>query len=153
MDTHPRRASDEPGLPPGRRSASPRPCPNTRPRGGRRAAAVVATGSVSGEGLDVLTATVTGTTVLPGPSGAGKSTPANALPGEDRMDTAPVRAADGKGRHTTVHREPPPMPHGDVLIDTPGLRGTARPTGERSGFRRTVTGHRRAMRRFEGRQQ
>jgi ribosome biogenesis GTPase len=30
---------------------------------------------------------------------------------------------DGKGRHTTTHRELMPLPGGGVLIDTPGLRG------------------------------
>ncbi len=84
---------------------------------------IVATSSATGEGLDVLAATVTGTTVLLGPSGAGKSTLANALLGQDRMDTGAVRAADGKGRHTTVHRELLVLPGGGVLIDTPGLRG------------------------------
>ena len=33
-----------------------------------------------------------------------------------------VRARDGKGRHTTVHRELLPLPGGGVLVDTPGLR-------------------------------
>ncbi|MEW2528544.1 ribosome small subunit-dependent GTPase A [Streptomyces sp. NPDC047071] len=84
---------------------------------------IVATSSTTGEGLDVLAATVTGTTVLLGPSGAGKSTLANALLGQDHMVTGSVRAADGKGRHTTVHRELLVLPGGGVLIDTPGLRG------------------------------
>lgn len=83
----------------------------------------VATSATTGEGVDVLAAVATGTTVLVGPSGAGKSTLANALLGEDRMDTGAVRAADGKGRHTTVRRELPTLPGGGALIDTPGLRG------------------------------
>ena len=41
---------------------------------------------------------------LLGPSGAGKSTLLNALLGVDAMATSHVRA-DGKGRHTTTHRE------------------------------------------------
>jgi ribosome biogenesis GTPase / thiamine phosphate phosphatase len=30
--------------------------------------------------------------------------------------------ADGRGRHTTTHRELVPVPGGGVIIDTPGLR-------------------------------
>ncbi|MFI7703910.1 GTPase RsgA [Nonomuraea sp. NPDC049480] len=35
-----------------------------------------------------------------------------------------MRAQDGKGRHTTVHRELVPLPTGGVLIDTPGRPDT-----------------------------
>lgn len=58
-----------------------------------------------------------------GPSGAGKSTLANAMLGAEVFATDTVRAADKKGRHTTVHRELRPLPSGGTLIDTPGLRG------------------------------
>lgn len=61
------------------------------------------------------------TAVLLGPSGAGKSTLLNALTGAARMRTAPLRA-DGKGRHTTTHRQLWRLPNGALLIDTPGLR-------------------------------
>ncbi len=57
-----------------------------------------------------------------GRSGAGKSTLANALHGEVAMEVSNVRR-DGKGRHTTTHRQLIPLPGGAVLIDTPGLRG------------------------------
>ncbi|MFE6974061.1 ribosome small subunit-dependent GTPase A [Streptomyces sp. NPDC057682] len=83
----------------------------------------VVTSAATGAGLDILTALTHGTTVLLGPSGAGKSTLANALLGADVLATGAVRAQDGKGRHTTVHRELLPLPGGGVLIDTPGLRG------------------------------
>ncbi|TXS42507.1 ribosome small subunit-dependent GTPase A [Streptomyces sp. or43] len=83
----------------------------------------VVTSATTGAGLDVLTALAHGTTVLLGPSGAGKSTLANALLGAEVLATGAVRAQDGKGRHTTVHRELLPLPGGGVLIDTPGLRG------------------------------
>jgi ribosome biogenesis GTPase len=33
-----------------------------------------------------------------------------------------LRAGDGKGRHTTTHRELIPLPNGALVIDTPGLR-------------------------------
>jgi ribosome biogenesis GTPase len=59
---------------------------------------------------------------LVGRSGAGKSTLANALLGVEQMAVADVRR-DGKGRHTTTHRELMPLRGGGVLIDTPGLRG------------------------------
>jgi ribosome biogenesis GTPase len=83
---------------------------------------VLVTSSVTGLGLDRLGDVLTGTVVLLGPSGAGKSTLGNALLGADRLATGRVRARDGKGRHTTVHRELLPLPGGGVLIDTPGLR-------------------------------
>ncbi|WP_458683063.1 ribosome small subunit-dependent GTPase A [Prescottella equi] len=84
---------------------------------------ILTTSAATGVGLEQLAATVTGTAVLLGPSGAGKSSLANALLGRERMDTNEVRAVDGKGRHTTVHRELLALPAGGVLIDTPGLRG------------------------------
>ncbi|MEU2231940.1 ribosome small subunit-dependent GTPase A [Streptomyces vietnamensis] len=85
---------------------------------------VLPVSSTTGEGLDVLAATVAGgTTVLLGVSGAGKSTLANALVGEDVMDVQAARDVDGKGRHTTTTRNLFVLPGGGVLIDTPGLRG------------------------------
>lgn len=84
---------------------------------------VVTVSAHTGAGIDELAGRLRGTTVLLGPSGAGKSSLTNALLGDDRMDTNDVRATDGKGRHTTVHRELFPLPGGGVLIDTPGLRG------------------------------
>ncbi|WP_433029170.1 ribosome small subunit-dependent GTPase A [Actinomycetospora sp. CA-053990] len=82
---------------------------------------VLAVSAVTGDGLDDVAKAARGTTVLVGPSGAGKSTLANALLGEDALAVGEVRASDGKGRHTTVHRELVPF-DGGVLVDTPGLR-------------------------------
>lgn len=62
------------------------------------------------------------TAVLLGPSGAGKSTLVNALLGEERQAVGDVRASDRRGRHTTVTRELLGLPHGGLLIDTPGMR-------------------------------
>ena len=62
------------------------------------------------------------TLVVVGPSGAGKSTLVNALAGREVMDTGGQRN-DGRGRHTTTHRELVPLAGGAVLIDTPGIRG------------------------------
>ncbi|WP_106400886.1 ribosome small subunit-dependent GTPase A [Actinocorallia populi] len=83
---------------------------------------VLVTSAVTGQGLDTLTAVLTGTVVLLGPSGAGKSTLGNRLLGEERLATGAVREGDGKGRHTTAWRELLPLPGGGVLLDTPGLR-------------------------------
>jgi len=84
----------------------------------------VAVSAYSGDGLGVLRTLLAAgeTAVLLGPSGAGKSTLVNALLGEDRQATAPVRAGDGRGRHTTVTRELIALPGGALLLDTPGVR-------------------------------
>ena len=65
------------------------------------------------------------TLVLLGASGAGKSTVVNALAGAQLMAVGDTRQVDGKGRHTTSHRELLLLPGGAVVIDTPGLRGVA----------------------------
>lgn len=77
--------------------------------------------AVTGDGLDEVRALATGTSVLLGVSGAGKSTLVNALAGGDVMRTQAIRAADGRGRHTTTHRELVAVP-GGLVIDTPGIR-------------------------------
>ncbi|AQZ60343.1 Probable GTPase related to EngC [[Actinomadura] parvosata subsp. kistnae] len=86
--------------------------------------AVHAVSSQRGEGVSVVREHLEGsrTAVILGPSGAGKSTLVNALAGGEVMETQQVRAADGRGRHTTVHRELIPLPGGGLLIDTPGIR-------------------------------
>jgi ribosome biogenesis GTPase len=85
---------------------------------------VVAVSAVTGDGVDALAALLGPgrTFVLLGPSGAGKSTLVNALAGQDVLTTGDVRG-DGRGRHTTTHRELVTLPDGSLLIDTPGLRG------------------------------
>lgn len=56
-----------------------------------------------------------------GSSGVGKSTLINRLLKEDRLETNGLRN-DGKGRHTTTHREMIFLPCGAIVIDTPGMR-------------------------------
>lgn len=82
---------------------------------------VYAVSAATGEGVDIVRALATGTSVLLGPSGAGKSTLVNALAGDAVMRTQEIRASDGRGRHTTTHRELVVLPTG-LIIDTPGLR-------------------------------
>lgn len=79
--------------------------------------------ATAGTGLDPLRALLTpGTTVvIVGPSGSGKSTLINALARRELMVTGDLRS-DGRGRHTTTHRELAVLSSGAVLIDTPGLR-------------------------------
>ena len=85
--------------------------------------AVIAVSSHTGEGVEevrrVIGATPGRTFVLVGPSGAGKSSLVNALAGHQVMATAEVRS-DGKGRHTTTHRELLHIDGLGCLVDTPG---------------------------------
>lgn len=76
------------------------------------------------EGIEAVSACVKeGMTVaLVGSSGAGKSTLLNALLGEERMLTREVSSPDGRGRHTTTHRQLVLLPRGGLLLDTPGMR-------------------------------
>ncbi len=61
------------------------------------------------------------TVALLGSSGVGKSTLINNLAGCDVQQTQAVRD-DGKGRHTTIHRQLIQLPGGGLIIDTPGMR-------------------------------
>jgi ribosome biogenesis GTPase len=87
-------------------------------------ATVIALSAETGEGIDELHACLhpAATAVLLGSSGVGKTTLINRLLGEGRLATGAVRAADGRGRHTTTHREMFVLPTGALLIDNPGMR-------------------------------
>ncbi|MCG7409048.1 ribosome small subunit-dependent GTPase A [Paenibacillus sp. ACRRX] len=87
-------------------------------------AQVYTVSSLTNEGIEELRAALPSgsTVVLVGSSGVGKSTLSNALSGTQHMLTQDIREGDGKGRHTTTHRELLPLSHGAWLIDTPGMR-------------------------------
>ena len=79
--------------------------------------------NVTGEGIEALRSLLRPrrTFVLLGSSGSGKSTLINRLAGRWLMPTGDVRK-DGRGRHTTRHRQLLVLPSGALLVDTPGLR-------------------------------
>ena len=60
------------------------------------------------------------TAVFLGPSGVGKTTLLNVLAGEQRPTAAVL--ADGRGQHTTTHRELVLVDGRGIVIDTPGMR-------------------------------
>lgn len=62
------------------------------------------------------------TVALLGSSGVGKSTLVNTLAGGQLQETAAIREADGKGRHTTTHRSLNMLPGAGMLLDSPGMR-------------------------------
>lgn len=90
---------------------------------GTTAVAVHAASGVTGEGLAALAAYFVGhrTLALVGASGAGKSTLVNRLLGSERQATRAL-GVDGRGVHTTTHRELLVVPTGGLVIDTPGMR-------------------------------
>ena len=84
---------------------------------------VHAVNGLTGEGIEALSSYLTGhrTVALLGSSGVGKSTIVNHLAGGTVMPTREI-GSDGRGRHTTSHRELLPLPGGGLVLDTPGLR-------------------------------
>lgn len=85
---------------------------------------VITSSAVTHTGMDAIRAHIAPaeTVALVGSSGVGKSTIINCLLGEDQQEVGEIRERDGRGRHTTTHRELIIMPTGGVLIDTPGMR-------------------------------
>jgi len=92
---------------------------------------VVAVSAVNGD-VGALAPYASSTLVLLGASGAGKSTVVNSLVGGEVMATSEIRQVDGKGRHTTTHRELILLPGGGMIIDTPGLRAVGLHASEES---------------------
>ena len=92
---------------------------------------LIATSSVTGDGVDHLLAQLEGsrTGVMLGPSGAGKSSLINRMAGADLMKTRTVFRT-GEGRHMTSHRQLIELPNGGMIIDTPGLREAQLWSGE-----------------------
>ena len=87
-------------------------------------AEVFAVSAYTGEGLSAFDRYLTPgkTAVFLGSSGVGKSSLVNALAGEELMVTGAIREEDGRGRHTTTHRQLLRLPNGAMIIDTPGMR-------------------------------
>lgn len=80
--------------------------------------------AIEASGLEALQPYLTEgkTAALIGSSGVGKSTLINALAGQELQRVNEIRLEDGRGKHTTTHRELIVLPHGGIIIDTPGMR-------------------------------
>ncbi len=81
------------------------------------------TSAVTGKGIRELLRyfDVYKTICLLGSSGVGKSSLVNQMLGDERQQVCDIRD-DGKGRHTTSHREMLMLPGGGLIIDNPGMR-------------------------------
>jgi ribosome biogenesis GTPase len=88
---------------------------------------IVVGSAITGTGMELLLPYVAEgkTVVLLGSSGAGKSTITNYLVAAVAQPTRELRERDGRGRHTTTHRQLFVLPTGGFLIDTPGMRELA----------------------------
>lgn len=105
----------------------------------RKLAPTTRASAVTREGIDEVVAACVGkTAVLVGSSGVGKSTLTNVLLAREAQPTAPTRARDDEGRHTTRRRELFFLETGGAIIDTPGMRefgvwGSGEDAGPRRG--------------------
>ncbi len=84
---------------------------------------VICTNALTGGGLEQLGRYLeqNGTVAFVGSSGVGKSTLINHLLGREAQVIQDLRS-DGKGRHTTTHRELFLIPGKGMVIDNPGMR-------------------------------
>ncbi len=80
--------------------------------------------ALTGEGLNELSQYLNRgeTAAFLGSSGVGKSTIINQLVGQEKMEVNQIRESDGRGKHTTTHRELIVLDNGGIVIDTPGMR-------------------------------
>jgi ribosome biogenesis GTPase len=83
--------------------------------------------NLTGEGLNQIRKLIGGTRTVAfvGSSGVGKSTIINGLLGKELLKTAEIRESDGRGRHTTTHRQLFFLEGGGAVIDSPGIRELA----------------------------
>ena len=79
---------------------------------------------VKREGLDELARYLEAgqTVAFLGSSGVGKSTLVNYFLGREHLRVQEIRKHDGRGVHTTTHRELIVLPQGALVLDTPGMR-------------------------------
>jgi ribosome biogenesis GTPase len=97
-------------------------------------AVVVCSGKEDGGHRDILPYIAAGKTIaFIGSSGVGKSTLINRLLGRELLATNAIREDDGRGRHTTTHRQLLLLPGGGVVIDTPGMRELQLDSGDLAG--------------------
>lgn len=87
-------------------------------------ARVLAASALDGSGIQALGERLKPgrTFALLGSSGTGKSSLVNRLMGGDAQAVGEVRQDDGRGRHTTTHREMLFLPSGAMVLDNPGMR-------------------------------
>jgi ribosome biogenesis GTPase len=74
-----------------------------------------------GQGIEELSKAMKGITTLAGQSGVGKSTIINRLNPGKKLETGKISAQIKRGRHTTRHVELLILPHGGMVVDTPGF--------------------------------
>jgi len=88
---------------------------------------IIPISNVTGDGLALLKGRLTSrkTYCLIGSSGVGKTTLINHLIEKNMFETKTVRESDGRGRHTTSHRQLVILGQGSMIIDTPGMRELA----------------------------
>ncbi len=72
-------------------------------------------------GMDRLSKGLKGITTLAGQSGVGKSSIINKLRPDIQLETGSLSRKNQRGRHTTRHVELINLPHGGMIVDTPGF--------------------------------